>query len=270
MYEKYWNLQQRPFENSTRSGFYYPSEIHQGALLKLRYAAEQRRGAAVLCGSEGLGKSMVVRRLLDQLPESYQPKVHLVFPQMPADQLMAFLATELTGNCQPPGSLSESVRSLRDALNRNTSEGNHAVVAVDEMHLVEDDDTLESLRLLLNFESDGECQLTLLLVGQPQALANLERSALGQRVDVRCLLRAFSAEETASYISHRLAAAGAQRTIFDSQATDAIHEMTFGIPRRINRVADLALLIGFADQKPAISAEDIETICSEMVAITPE
>lgn len=270
MYEQYWNLQRKPFENSTTSGSYYPSEIHQGALLKLRYTVEQHRGAAVLSGSEGVGKSLIVNSLFSQLTDAYHPRVHIVFPQMPADQMMAFLASEITGNPQTPVTVSESIRSLRDALAENAAAGKHAIVAIDEAHLIDDGDTLEALRLLLNFETDGIPHLTLLLVGQPQLLANLERSALGQRVDVRCLMRPYHREETASYISHRLTAAGAERTIFESAAMDLIHDMTQGSPRRINRVCDLALLIGYAEQRPSLAPEDIESVWDELVAISPE
>src|SRR4029079_12254184 len=95
MYEAYWQLQSRPFENSPDARFYYPSESHQGALLKLRYAIENRRGAALLAGALGTGKSLAVATLRRLLPDSFAPFVHLVFPDMPARELLAYLAAEL-------------------------------------------------------------------------------------------------------------------------------------------------------------------------------
>ncbi len=270
MYEGYWNLKFKPFESGAANELYYPSEIHQGAQLKLRYCVEQRRGGAVLSGAGGLGKSLIVSNLFAQLADDIEPCVHLVFPQMPADQLLAFLATEIGGEVHPPDSISQSVRAIQRRLAENAAAGKHAVVAVDEAHLIEDPETLEALRLLLNFETQGTPNMTFLLVGQPQLLATLQRHPLGERIEVRTLLRPFVADETASYISHRLTNAGAERTIFESPAMDAIHALTRGIPRKINRLCDLALLIGYADQKPSITAEDIDQVCEEMLAIAPE
>ena len=64
MYETYWQLSQKPFENVTDARFYYPSESHQAALLKLRYAIENRRGAALLAGPSGCGKTLLTTMLL--------------------------------------------------------------------------------------------------------------------------------------------------------------------------------------------------------------
>ena len=60
MYESHWNLNASPFDNRFDSEFYYPSESHQAALLKLMYSIETRRSAALLCGDSGMGKSMLV------------------------------------------------------------------------------------------------------------------------------------------------------------------------------------------------------------------
>ena len=67
-----------------------------------------------------------------------------------------------------------------------------------------------------------------------------------------------------------MTAAGAVQTIFEPGAADLIHEFTRGVPRNINSVCDLALLIGFAEEKESISAEVIESVSQEMIAVTPE
>jgi len=270
MYQQHWQLQSQPFENGARAEFYYPSEIHQGALLKLRYTVENRRGGAALAGASGLGKSILIDSVLQNLPEQITPKVHVVFPKMSADQLIAFIAAEVAGLERPLGSVSESVALLQNFLEENGSNGRHAVVAVDEAHLI-NVESLETLRLLLNFESNGEPLLTLILAGQPGLLTALEQNTgLGDRISVRTLLRPFTLEETASYISHRMTAAGAKKTVFDGAATDLIHELTRGIPRNINSLCDLSLLIGFAEGSQMIDAAAIEAVSEEMLAISPE
>jgi general secretion pathway protein A len=71
-------------------------------------------------------------------------------------------------------------------------------------------------------------------------------------------------EECVSYVSHRLAAAGAVRPIFDNGALEALHEASLGIPRRINHLADMALLVGFADELPSIGRAQIEAVQQEL------
>jgi type II secretory pathway predicted ATPase ExeA len=273
MYTNYWQLHTRPFENCTDARFYYPSEAHQGALLKLRYAVENQRGAALLTGIAGSGKTLLVNSLKRQLDSRFSPLVHLVFPRMSVSELLAYLAGEM--GALPSGatnvSVDECVRRLQHFLGDNARRGSSAVVVVDEAQLLIDSGALESLRLLLNFETGNQPALTLLLVGQPTLLPALERMpALEARLSVKCLLRPFNLEETVSYVTHRMAAAGATREIFTSDALSTLHQLTAGNPRRINRLCDLALLIGFAEEQMRVNSHQIEAVCNELVTITPE
>lgn len=273
MYEAYWKLDRKPFNNSKSTDFYYPSEAHQGAALKIRYSIENRRGAAVLAGAAGLGKSLLIETLFRQMPETVWPLVNVVFPQMTSDQLLAYLADEIAGTDTTPSARTADacVRRIGGTLAANTQEGNHAVIVIDEAHLLRDLGTLEMLRLLLNFETAGELDLTLVLVGQPPLLAHVEQlPGLDERIGVKCLLRPFNEDETVSYVSHRLTAAGANEALFDDAALRTIHELSLGIPRRINRLGDLALLIGFAEERPLISEDHIRAVAQEMVAVVPE
>ena len=91
-----------------------------------------------------------------------------------------------------------------------------------------------------------------------------------ERLGVKCLLRPFNEEETAAYVSHRLRVAGAREPIFEADAFPALHALTHGIARRINRLCDLSLLIGFAEERRTLNAEHVESVCQELVTVTPE
>ena len=273
MYGSYWQLERRPFDDFADAEFYYPGESHQGALLKLRYAVENRQAAAMLAGASGIGKTQLIHTLLAGLEEIFSPCVHLVFPHMPADQLLAYIAGELSGaNVNSPlASIQESVREIQNTLLENARHGRHAVVVVDEAQLLVDSGALEWMRLLLNFETQNGAGLTLLLVGQPGMLPALERlPSLEERLGVKCLMRPFVADETAAYVEHRLSVAGAKTSIFSDDALQKLHELSGGSPRRINRLADLALLIGFAEERDEITATQIEAVSDELFAVTPE
>lgn len=273
MYCGYWQLQRRPFDDFADAAYYYPGESHQGALLKLRYAVENRQPAALLAGPSGVGKTQLIAALSANLAEDFTPRVHLVFPQMPPAELLAYIAAELSGarsDAATPNT-QESVRRIESTLNENARHGRHAVVVVDEAQLLAETGALEMMRLLLNFETAAGVGLTLLLVGLPGILPALERlPALEERLGVKCLMRPLSAGETAGYVAHRLQVAGAASEIFDEGALDALHRLSGGIPRRINRLADLALLIGFAEERETIGAAQIEAVCEELVTVAPE
>ena len=268
MYLAHWHLSARPFENAADARFYYPSEAQQAALLKLRYAVENRQAAAVLAGAAGLGKTLLVQTLLKQLGERCAPHARIVFPHMPADQLLALVADQLTGerNSSTP-SIRDTVARLETFLSENAQSGRHAVVIVDEAHLLKESESLQTLRLLLNFEADSQAPLTLVLVGQSSLLPVMERMPdFDQRLSARCLLRRFTPEETAGYVQHRLRMAGATGEIFDSAALEAVHLHSQGIPRKINRLCDLALLVGFAEERRKLQAEQISAVAEELVA----
>ncbi len=273
MYEVYWQLEQKPFEHGADPRFYYPGESQQAALLKLRYVIESRHGGTLLAGPCGCGKTLLLRLLRPMLGKECSPVVHLVFPQMSSVELMAYLAAELTGADLQSGcpSVAESVRRIAHFLEENVRGGRHAVIAVDEAHLLGDARTFEALRLLLNFESNGRPGLTLILAGQTGLLPTLERMPqLEERLVVKCLLRAFTELETAAYVEHRLKMAGAKQSIFEPAALATVHELTHGIARRINRLCDLALLIGYAEGLRTITSEQLESVSSELVTVVPE
>jgi len=273
MYESYWQLNEKPFENCCDPRFYFPGESHQAALLKLRYAIENRRGGAILAGPSGSGKTLIAAMLRSTLAEQFVPFVHLVFPQMSADQLLAYLADELagSGDGSPASDVQKSIRRIEHFLADNTRDGRHAVVVVDEAHLIDDGRAFEAMRLLLNFELAGRPGLTLLLAGQPGILPTLDRMPqLEERVGVKCLLRPFTERETADYVSHRLKVAGATRALFEADALPTLHRLTHGVARRINRLSDLALLIGYAEGRRTISAGHLEAVSQELIAVAPE
>jgi type II secretory pathway predicted ATPase ExeA len=261
MYTDYWKLNARPFEHRHDPRFYYPSEAHQATLLKLRYAIENQPGAALLAGASGLGKTLLMRSLSKLLPETFGPYLHVKFPQMSPRELLAYVADKIDGQRADDLGVDNSIQRIEAGLAKNEEAGHHTILIIDEAHLLAAGEAWETIRLLLNLESGW----TMLLVGQPQLLPLLERfPQLDERLSVKCLLRRFNADETAGYVQHRLQAAGGTSTIFDPAALETIHELSEGIPRRINRLCDLALLIGFADEQPTIRAEHLDAVAAEL------
>jgi type II secretory pathway predicted ATPase ExeA len=267
MYEAHWQLDARPFDHTADARFYYPGESQQGALLKLRYAVEMRQPAALLAGPAGVGKTTLVQTLLRQCSDGLSPRLSIVFPQLPGEQLVSYLAGQLhDGIALPPESLDVSLRRLENALRDNARAGRHALVIIDEAQLLSENGGLETVRLLLNLNHEGRPLATILLIGQTGLLVAIERTpALEERIAVKCLLRRLTLTETMAYVQHRLQAAGCTRTIFSDAALEAVHHQALGVPRRINRLCDLALLVGFAEEATQIDAAQIDAISEELL-----
>lgn len=273
MYERYWQLEHNPFDHDFDLRAFFRSDTHQATLLKLRYLIENGKGTGLLVGGTGSGKSYLIQVLGQQLAESHGPFVHLVFPQLAPGELLSYLAVELgaevaTDNTAAP--LDRIVRDIEQRLKSLGEAGRHPVLIVDEAHLIEDVQVFQALRLLLNFQQQ-KCRFSLIFAGHPELLNIVRRlGQLEERVAVKCLLRALTLEETTGYVSCRLEAAGAKRPVFEPEAMRPLHELSGGVPRRINRICDLALLVGFADESQTISPEQVEAVAEELTAVVAD
>ncbi len=297
MYEEYWQLATKPFEPTATEPFRFTPASQQAALHKLRYAIESRRGAALLAGPSGSGKTLLATMLSEQIGPSEQlggdqtggdqnggdqiskgasKFVRVVFPLMSSRDFLVYLAEQLGAPpADPPQhTVEESLRRLEFAFQENSRSNQHVVIVVDEAHLLEDSGLLETLRLLLNLQADGQTAFTqppftLLLLGQTSLLSAMQRHAtLDERLDMKMLLQPFTAEETAAYINHRLQAAGATREIFAPDALETAHQLTGGIPRQLNRLCDLALVVGFAARQHTIDAAQLHSVSDELVTVS--
>ncbi len=273
MYQAHWGLKCRPFDSWLEPNFYYPSDSHQAALLKLHYAIESRRSVAVLCGEPGLGKTMLLDAVFSQLPSFVAPTVRVVYPAMPPDQLLKYIARQIAPheNSDALGGIGQSIETIERILRHNVGENQHAIVAIDEAHLLENFGSLEPLRLLLNLateRSESEAAMTLVLTGSSTLLSHLARHpALEDRVAVRCVLERFNTEQTLAYIRFRLQAAGWNKPLMmDEEATSIIQELTMGAPRRINRLCDLALMVAYAQDETRVTSATIEIANAELTS----
>jgi general secretion pathway protein A len=273
MYSQHWKLERRPFENTLEPEFFFPSQTHQAALLKLRYLIENQKGAGVLVGPTGTGKTFVTRRLIQELGSQIGPWLSLVFPQLSADDLLTDIAIRLGGESATvsPNSVlprSTALRTIERSLDEHARAGRHPVLVVDDAHLIDDPATLQTLELLLNFQQPPQRAFSLILLGDRLLLSRLSRlPRFDERLAVRAMLQSLSPDEAARYIRFRLEISGARNAIFDAEALAEIAELSDGVPRRINRLADLALLVGYADGRRELTAADVAAVSDELATV---
>lgn len=270
MYETYWGLERNPFQNVSGPQFFYQSETHRAALLKLRYVLENGLGAGLLSGGSGYGKTCLAQTFAAQLSDEFSPCVHLVFPQLSPPELLAWLAVELGADEDEIGGdmrLDRVVRQIERRLREHTAAGRHPIILLDEAQLIDDQRVLQALQLLLNFQQQGRVVFSLILIGDRPLLGRLRRlPQLDDRIGVRGVLQPLSQGGVEGYVAHRLVAAGASEPIFDDSALTALFELSGGVPRRINRLCDLALLAGYAESRRELTAADIEAVGQEFLS----
>lgn len=267
MYERHWRLQRAPFSHDRNPASFFASRSHHSALLKLRYLIDHRRGLGLLVGASGSGKSRLLEAVLPESSATTSPVAMVVYPQMSSVELLSYIAHKLSGEsvAAPTESMDLVLQRLEAVLRMLTSSGRPPVIVIDDAHAIADRSVLQSLQLLLNFQQCEGTDFTLILAGQPELVGVVQRlPQLDDRVAMPCVLQAFCSVETASYVRHRLHAAGATVPIFSEAALIAIHELSGGLPRRINRLCDFALLVGYAEELTAIDAPQIEGVHSEL------
>ena len=268
MYEAYWKLTARPFSQTAEPALFYRSRSVQSALLRMQYAIENLNGPCVVPGMTGTGKSALIRYFAAEYPR-LRPFVHIVLPALSADELTRMILAELLTDTEVavPASREAVFREIRSALRRHTLQGRRPLLFFDDAHQLSDEALLQTVLPLLTLaESDPNIQLSVILAGQPILLPRIRRfGELSERVTAASPLHGFTAAETSEYVQQCLQLAGSERPLFSDDALTALHDVSGGIPRRINRIGDMALLVGFAEQRTIIAAEQIESLAGELL-----
>ncbi|RLS53780.1 MAG: hypothetical protein DWH91_13535 [Planctomycetota bacterium] len=271
MYERYWQLDRPAFECDLDVRFYFASRSHQGALLKLRFALEHRKGAALLVGDHGIGKTYLTHVLEQDFQDSRTGLIRLNFPQLSPTDMLGYLAMRLgatPGPGLPRGTADQLLCSLETRLQQLATEGHRRILFLDDAHLLQPQH-FETLQLLLSVQQQMGDPLSLVLMGRTELLSKTQRvPGLDQRICVRMVVDPLSPEETGQYIEHRLQMAGQSRFMFQEDALRAFWEISQGIPRRVNQLCDLALLVGYADGITTLTSVEVEAAAEELVTVS--
>jgi type II secretory pathway predicted ATPase ExeA len=269
MYESYWKLRERPFENDQNTDYFFGAREYREALVRLIYAVLQQKPCVLLIGEAGCGKSYILQSLANELTAK-RAKVGLVRnPSSDPNDLLRQIAGAL-GVRRPAAAKSELVAAIEQSVAYHRERGSRVVVAIDDADAIENERAYEELRLLLNLEQSGRPILTLVLAGAPRLRAQLQRvPGLLQRVAVSFTVPPMTEEESIGYVAHRLGLADGDRHIFDPRALREIYRSSRGVPRLINHVCDLSLLLGAAEGRRRIDARIVGKAKDEWREVQP-
>jgi general secretion pathway protein A len=270
MYAPFFGLKQAPFSIAPDPRYLFMSERHREALAHLLYGVQGGGGFVLLTGEIGAGKTTVCRCFLEQIPRHCNV-AYIFNPRLTVLELLQTVCHEfgipVPAPAAGPASLKDHVDALNTYLLRTHSVGQNNVLIIDEAQNLSAD-VLEQLRLLTNLETNERKLLQIVLIGQPELrdmLARPELEQLGQRVIARYHLQALSERETVKYVAHRLSVAGLKGALpFDVAALRRIHQVTRGVPRRINLLCDRALLGAYATGKPRVDVTIVDKAALEV------
>ncbi len=265
MYEKYWGLAEKPFENTPNPRFMYYSKKHEEALMRLLYAIKEEKGATMLTGEYGSGKTALSRIVIDELIKDKIYEAALItHPQLTPVEFIQEIIYQLK-NEHAVGSKPQLLHIMHDIIYKNHTEGKKTVILIDEAQIIKSRGTFEEIRLFLNFQLNDKFLITLILIGQPELLPKIRSiPQLQQRLGVKYHLTGLNNSETAEYIRHRLSVAGAKTEIFTEEAIRTIYEYSKGLPRNINNICDMSLLIGFGQEAKIIDKGLVERVATDL------
>lgn len=266
-YERFFGLSEQPFALTTDPRFHFKSASHRAAFEELKRGLERGEGFLVLSGETGLGKTTLVRAVIDSLGGRTFSAIVTNPAVADAELLRVILRdfgvvsrTDLQRDRFQRADSQHLHETLETFLQSLVPLGARAVLVVDEAQGL-NRRTLEQIRVLGNMETNGHRLMQIVLSGQPGLEATLradDLQQLDQRISRRVRLEPLTREEVEQYIAHRLRVAGAEaRVSFTGEAAEVIHRHARGVPRLVNLIADRSLDEAQKAGAMAVSADHV-------------
>lgn len=251
----WFGLKRFPFDKNIKSAEALETEPLKECLARLQYI-KRRGGIMLLTGDPGVGKTLALRKYVQSLNQNLFKTLYTPLSTLSRSDILCHLnrMLGLTSRLSKSAIYTQIQHTL---LESKEQMGKTVVLIIDEAHLLQTG-PLEELRLLTNFKMDSYDPFILVLAGQSDLRRIMEFAVMepfNQRIAIRYHMPGLDPKESKHYIAHHLKLAGAQETILDDAALNAVHELSFGIPRKIGAITEQALTYAMFDQKRTVSAE---------------
>lgn len=266
MYKEFFNFSAEPFRVTPDPGFLYLTDQHKEALAAIIYGIAKRKGFVCITGEVGVGKTTILRSYLDSVDEPGLRFVYIYNPAVSFQALLRHIFKEI-GLDHAGDDIAGMVDALRAWLVEHHQRRETLVLLIDEAQNMPIG-TLESLRMLSNLETSTEKLVQIVLVGQPELenlLAERQLRQLESRIAVRTRLGPLSKAEATAYIRHRLKCVALDdKPAFADAAIAEIVRHSNGIPRRINVLADNALMTAFGHKIRPVTAKVVREVIRDL------
>lgn len=249
MYLEHFGLQRPPFKITPDTSMFYSGNKRGAALEALKYAISSGEGIIKVVGEVGSGKTMLCRMLEVELGDNIEV-VYIANPSLSPENILHVIAFELKLNITSASSKLEVMQALQNYLLEKHAHNKQVVVFVEEAQGMPIE-TLEEIRLLSNLETNDDKLLQMVLFGQPELDEKLRNNSIRQlkeRITHNFYLDPFPARDVYNYLNFRMRAVGYHGPdLFSPKMANNIERKSNGLTRRINILADKALLAAFSD-----------------------
>jgi len=260
MYYEHFGLTQAPFKITPNTDFFFSGGNRGPVLEALVYAITRGEGIVKVTGEVGSGKTMLCNMLQSRLPDNVE-RVYLANPSVAPEDVLHAIAFELQLGLDRHADRLEVLHALQDFLVKRHAEGKRVVVFIEESQSMPLP-TLEEIRLLSNLETRNDKLLQIVLFGQPELDVTLRRPDIRQlrdRIAHSFGLQPLTDEEVREYLMFRLRAAGYRGPeIFSATVVKQIAKASSGLTRRVNLIADKALLAAFSENTHTIQPRHVQ------------
>jgi len=260
VYLQHFGLSQAPFSLTPNTGLYQALLPHDEAIQVLQTALQSGEGFIKVCGEVGTGKTLLCRKLLNEMAEQYQ-FAYLPNPCLSAQQIHAALASELGLRVEEGSSAHTLLEQINHRLIEFASQQRPVVLLIVEAQALSDE-ALEVVRLLGNLETEQRKLLHVVLFAQPeldQRLSSQQLRQLRQRITFSYQLRALEKQEVASYIQHRLHLSGYRGgPLFNAASLKLLTKASRGIPRLINILSHKVLMLCYGQGASQITVKMVK------------
>ena len=264
LYLEHFGLAEPPFRITPHTDFFFEGADRGATLEALIYAVLHDEGIVKVSGEVGSGKTMLSRVLMERLPP-HVDTIYIATPSLGRDEILNAIGDELELDLAQERR-SVALRTLQEHLIGRYGAGRRVVILIDEAHAMPEE-TLEQVRLLSNLEANRHKLLQMVLFAQPELDATLAKNELRQlrdRVTHSFRMRPLQRGEVEKYLSFRMRAAGYRGPeVFTGRAVSLAARASGGLTRRINILADKALLAAFTEDTHAVTDKHVRAAVAD-------
>jgi len=265
MYQSHWGLQETPFRSCLDPRLFYHSPTHEEALARLHFLVEERRRVGLLMGVSGSGKSLLLEVFAEQLRQSGLPVAKVNLLGLDPAEMLCLLGAGLELNLDPSQPVARLWRSVTDRLIEYRYQQLDTIILLDDADRAASG-VLDLVTRLAQHDPSPAARLTIVLAGQRARMSRIGDRLL-ELAELRIDLDPWEQSDTEAFLSSSLAQAGRQSSVFADPAVARLHELSRGIPRRVSRLADLALVAAAGEELQQIDAEVVESVYHELSMI---